>query len=299
VLTPILAHPGQPPAPHDLWSAWNLDPVLLAGLLLAGWAYRRGQPGGPRRPGDAWRARCFALALAALAVALVSPLDAVSGALASAHMLQHLLLVLVTAPLLALSAPASAILRGSPLALRRASGRWRRRLGLTHRNLRVLRHPAAVWLLHVGVLWFWHAAVPYDAALASQPLHLLEHASFLVTGVLFWHVVIGARGAGRVPNGLGVLLVFGMAMQSVLLSVLLTFARTPWYAGYAHTTASWGLAPLVDQQLAGAIMWIPAGGVYLAAALGLLASWVRAAEEGTTRRGGNEMRYAPHEEAAP
>jgi putative membrane protein len=278
VLIPVLAHPGQPPAPHDLWSAWNLHPVLLAGLLLAGWAYRRGRTGGPRRPVDTWRARCFTLALVALGLALLSPLDALSNALASAHMVQHLLLLLVAAPLLALSAPSSPILRGSPLAVRRASGRWRRRLGLTHGNLAVLRHPAAVWLLQVGVLWFWHAAAPSDAALDNQFLHLLEHASFLVTAVLFWHVVIGVRGAARVSGGLGVLLVFAMAMQSVFLSVLLTFARTPWYSGYATTTASWGLDPLTDQQMAGVIMWIPAGGIYLAAALVLLVTWIRATE---------------------
>jgi putative membrane protein len=278
VLTPILAHPGQPPAPHDLWGAWNPHPLLLGGLLLAAWAYRRGQASGPRRPVDTWRARCFAAALAALGVALVSPLDALSGALASAHMVQHLLLLLVAAPLLALSAPASAILRGSPLAVRRASGRWRRRLGLTHGNVAVLRHPAAAWLLHVGVLWFWHAAAPYDGALDNEFLHVLEHASFLVTAVLFWHAVIGVRGAARVSGGLGALLVFAMAMQSVFLSALLTFARTPWYSGYATTTAPWGLDPLADQQMAGVIMWIPAGGIYLAAALVLLVTWVRATE---------------------
>jgi putative membrane protein len=278
VLIPVLAHPGQPPAPHDLWSAWNLHPVLLAGLLLAAWAYRRGQTSGPRRPVDTWRARCFTLALVALGLALLSPLDALSGALASAHMVQHLLLLLVAAPLLALAAPSSAILRGSPPAVRRAGGRWRRRLRLTHGNLAVLRHPAAVWLLQVGVLWFWHAAAPYDAALDNQFLHLLEHASFLVTAVLFWHVVIGVRGAARVSGGLGVLLVFAMAMQSVFLSVLLTFARTPWYSGYATTTAPWDLDPLTDQQLAGVIMWIPAGGIYLAAALVLLVTWIRATE---------------------
>jgi putative membrane protein len=278
VLTPILAHPGQPPAPHDLWSTWNLHPVLLGGLLLVAWAYRRGQTSGPRRPIDTWRTRCFTAALVALGVALLSPLDALSSALASAHMVQHLLLLLVAAPLLALSAPSSAILRGSPLALRRASGRWRRRLRLTHGNLGVLRHPAAVWLLSVGVVWFWHAAAPYDAALDSEPLHILEHASFLVTAVLFWQVVVGVRGAARASGGLGVLLVFAMAMQSVFLSVLLTFARTPWYSSYATTTAPWGLDPLADQQLAGVIMWIPAGGIYLAVALALLVSWIRATE---------------------
>jgi putative membrane protein len=278
VLTPILAHPGQPPAPHDLWGAWNLHPVLLGGLLVTAWAYRRGQASGPRRPIDTWRARCFTAALVALGLALLSPLDALSGALASAHMVQHLLLLLVAAPLLALSAPSSAILRGSPLALRRASGRWRRRLGLTHGNLGVLRHPAAVWLLSVGVIWFWHAATPYDATLDNQLLHILEHASFLITAVLFWQVVVGVRGADRVSGGLGVLLVFAMAMQSVFLSVLLTFARTPWYSGYAETTAPWGLDPLTDQQLAGAIMWIPAGGLYLVVALALLVAWIRATE---------------------
>jgi cytochrome c oxidase assembly factor CtaG len=279
VLTPILAHPGQPPAPHDLWSAWNLHPVLLGGLLLAAWAYRRGQTSGPRRPIDTWRARCFTAALVALGLALLSPLDALSGALASAHMVQHLLLLLVAAPLLALSAPSSAILRGSPLALRRASGRWRRRLGLTHTTFRPLRHPAAVWLLSVGVIWFWHAAGPYDSTLDNQPLHVLEHASFLVTAVLFWQVVVGVRGAGRVSGGLGVLVVFAMAMQSVFLSVLLTFARTPWYSGYAQTTAPWGLDPLTDQRLAGVIMWIPAGGIYLVVALALLVAWIRATEQ--------------------
>jgi putative membrane protein len=278
VLTPILAHPGQPAAPHDLWGAWNLDPVLLGGFLLAAWAYWRGQTSGPRRPVDSWRARCFTVALVALGLALLSPLDALSNALASAHMVQHLLLLVVAAPLLALSAPSSAILRGSPLALRRASGRWRRRLGLTHGNLGVLRHPAAVWLLAVGVVWFWHAAAPYDATLDNELLHVLEHASFLATAVLFWQVVVGVRGAARIPGGLGVLLVFAMAMQSVFLSVLLTFARTPWYSGYAATTAPWGLDPLTDQRLAGVIMWIPAGGIYLVVALALLVTWIRATE---------------------
>jgi putative membrane protein len=274
----MLAHPGQPPAPHDLWSAWDLHPVLLGGLLLAAWTYHRGQSRGPKRPADRWRARCFTAALVALGLALLSPLDGLSSALASAHMVQHLLLLVVAAPLLALSAPSSAILRGSPLAVRRASGRWRRRLGLTHGNLGALRHPAAVWLLSVGMLWFWHAAGPYDAALDSEPLHLLEHVSFLVTAVLFWHVVVGVRGTARVSDGLGVLLMFAMAMQSVFLSVLLTFARTPWYSGYAATTAPWGLDPLTDQQLAGVLMWIPAGGIYLAVALALLVSWIRASE---------------------
>ncbi len=135
-----------------------------------------------------------------------------------------------------------------------------------------------MWLAHVATLWFWHAAVPYDAALASGLIHAVEHGTFLLTGVLFWRTVVGGRTATRVVPGFGVLLIFGMAMQSVLLSLLLTFARTPWYAGYATTTRAWGLDPLADQQLAGVIMWVPAGAVYVVAALLLLVAWVRASE---------------------
>lgn len=257
---------------------WNLDPLVLTGLLLATWIYWRGRSGGPRRRSDRWRARCFAGGLLAIAVALVSPLDALSGALASAHMVQHVLLVLIAAPLLALAAPSSTLLRGSPPAVRRASGRWRRRLGLTHTTLAPLRHPVAVWLAHVATLWFWHARVPYDAALSNDLVHAVEHATFLVTAVLFWRVTVGARGAGRASPGFGVLLVFTMALQSVFLSVLLTFARTPWYDGYAATTQLWGLDHLADQQLAGVIMWVPAGLVYVVAGLALLVTWVQSAE---------------------
>jgi cytochrome c oxidase assembly factor CtaG len=237
-------------------------------LVLVLWAHRRGHP-------DRRRASYFAAATATVGVALISPLDAMSSSLASAHMVQHLLLVLVAAPLLALSAPSGPLMRGTPSVVRHAATRWRRRLGLDRRRLRLLRDPVVVSLLHAATLWFWHAAVPYDAALRSHPVHVLEHATFLGTGVLFWGVVLGSRAAGRVSNGFAVLLVFTMAMQSVVLSMLLTFASTPWYPSYATTTQAWDLEPLADQQLAGVIMWVPAGLVYVGVALALFGSWLQ------------------------
>ena len=273
----MLAHAGTPVAPHDVWRAWNLDPVLVSGLLLSVWAYGRGRAV-PHEPVSPWRQRCFVAALAALAVALVSPLDALSGALASAHMVQHVLLMLVAAPLLAVSAPLAVLLRGSPAVVREATGRWRLALEPGGGGSRAWCHPVVVWLLHVGALWFWHASVPYSAALENHVIHVVEHASFLVSGVLFWRVVIGPLGGDRVSNGYGVLLIFTMALQSVFLSALLTFARAPWYPPYAATTAPWGLDPLADQQLAGVVMWIPAGLVYVCTALALLATWIKASE---------------------
>lgn len=282
MLTAALAHAGAPLAPHDLWAAWNADPLLAGGLLAVGWLYWRGRRGRRRGSADGWRDRCFAGALAALAVALLSPLDALSGALASAHMVQHVLLVLVAAPLLALSAPSSALLGGSPAALRPGLGRMRRAGHRAAGRAAALRHPAALWLAHVGILWVWHAAALYDAAVRDPLAHAAEHVSFLVTGVLLWHIIVAPRSRDRVPAGLGVLLVFALALQSTFLSVLLTFSRTPWYSAYAGTTAAWGLDPLADQQLAGVIMWVPAGFAHLAAGLGLLAAWLRQTDDEPT-----------------
>lgn len=271
----VFAHPGLPPRPHDLWTAWNLEPLTLGALGLAVWVYLGARRNA--RPSDRLRLRLMAGALLALGVALVSPLDAMAKALASAHMVQHLLLVLVAAPLLAMSGPAILAARLDP-ELGRSGVRWRRRLGLSRRNTALLRHPMAAWVLHTVVLWTWHAAVPYQAAVENQHLHVLEHLTFLGSAYLFWRVVVGSRAAGRVDNGLAVLLLFGAAMQSVLLAALLTFSGEPWYGVYDDTTAPWGLSPLGDQQLAGVIMWVPAGAVYVLTALRLMAGWIRTAE---------------------
>lgn len=295
MLRPLLAHAAQPPAPHDVWATWNLDPFLITGLILTWWVYARGRTPGAQRPTDRWRARAFAVALGAIGVALVSPLEPLSSALASAHMAQHLLLLVVAAPLLAFSAPSSRLLRGSPLALRRGLAGGRRALGLRTRSLRPFTHPGVVWLVHVAALWTWHAAALYDAALSSPVLHVTEHLLFLVTGVAFWRVVVSSRAAARVSPGLGILLVFAMGMQSVFLSLLLTFATTPFYAGYAGTTAAWGLTRLADQQLAGVVMWVPTGFVSLGVALLLLRAWLGEPDEEPTtpvpappgRRGGS------------
>jgi putative membrane protein len=274
---PPLAHDGTHLEPQQLSSAWNADAVVLVALVALAWAYHRGRSTRPGRRPEPWRAGYFAGGLLALAVALLSPLDALSGALASAHMVQHLLLTLVAAPLLVLSAPGARLMRGSPAAVHRRIASWRRGLRVPAWTP-LLRSPGVAWLLYVGTFWAWHAAVLYDAALEHAAVHALEHATFLVTGLLFWRTVIGVR-AVRVPGGLGVLLLFGTAMSGALLSLLLTFADTAWYRGYATTTRSWGLDPLSDQHLAGAIMWVPAGMIHVVIALAVLVTWIRGSGE--------------------
>ena len=290
MLSGLLAHEGPPVGPHDLWAAWNLDPLILAGLVLAGVAYRRGRRRSQRSPISArWRTASFAAALAAVALALLSPLDALSAQLASAHMVQHVLLTLVAPPLLVLAAPAHRLLRGVPTPARRRLLRWQRRVGVTPQRMRSLRSTTWAWLLTVAALWFWHGSVPYQAALDNELVHAVEHGAFLGTGLLFWWSVVSlAREGGA--GGYGVLMLFARATQSGLLAALLTFARSPWYEGYLDTTARWGLDPLTDQQLAGVIMWIPAGGIYLAAALAMVVIWLRHSETAVHTFGGAAAR---------
>ena len=276
-----LAHEGAPPEPHDLWHAWSWEPTVP--LALAALAYGRGVSGlwrraGPGRGIRRWQAGAYAAGLIVLVVALVSPLDALGSALFSAHMVQHLLLVVVVAPLLVLGRPIVPLLWALPApGPRRLGGRWQRATA-ARTGWALLTWPPVAWALHAAALWVWHVPGLYQAALVDGRIHVAEHASFLGTALLFWWAVVHPGRQGAVAYGASAVAVFAMAMQGGLLGALITFAPTPWYPAYAASAAAWGLTPLDDQQLAGMIMWAPAGLVYLAATLALLAAWLRASE---------------------
>jgi len=260
------------------WTSWNLDPLVLLGVAAAGAAYALGRRAlGPRQRGPARRAAAYYGGLAALVVALVSPVDTQAGRLLSVHMVQHLLLVLVAAPLLVVARPlvplSLAVPREARVALRRAS-----RIPPMATAGRTLRHPAVAWLLHVTVLWAWHAPGPYQAALGNPWVHAAEHASFLGTAALFWWVAL-ADGPHRVlARGADVLFVLAAWMQSGALGALFTFASSPIYPAYAAAARAAGIQPLHDQQIAGLIMWVPAGLVYLAAATLMAMRWLQGIE---------------------
>jgi cytochrome c oxidase assembly factor CtaG len=282
------AHPSQPLAPHELWSAWNPDPTILLGLALSLWGYARGlrrlwRRAGPGRGIRAWQAACFVGGVAALLVALVSPIDQMGAVLFSAHMVQHLVLILVAAPLLVLGRPLIVFLWALPPRWRHRLGRWWRRKSGPRVAWRLANRLATAWVLSVAALWVWHAPALYQAALHDELLHAIEHGSFLGTALLFWWTVIHPP-SGRRGYGASVLAIFTMAVQNGLLGALLTFAPTLWYPAYGSRGAVWGLAPLDDQQLAGLIMWIPASLVYLAALALLFVQWLAAVEQSVRRR---------------
>jgi putative membrane protein len=268
-----LAHAGVPLAPHQLWRAWTLEPAVLVGLAAVAAAYGRGLRRlwhGRGRVVTGRQVGAFAAGMAVITLALLSPLDTLAQVSFAAHMAQHMLLVMVAAPLLVLGAP------GLPLTLALTPG-WRRRLVLLRRRaavaagLRLLSRPMVAWGLHVGVLWAWHLPTPYQLALGNDLVHAAEHASFLGTAVLFWWVALSRR---RLAPGFAVLYLFAAALQGAALGALLTFAPTPLYPLQSSHPAGWGLTPLADQQLAGLVMWVPADLVYLGAAGVLFLRWL-------------------------
>ncbi|HEX2079513.1 MAG TPA: cytochrome c oxidase assembly protein [Longimicrobium sp.] len=291
---PALAHAGRPLQPHDLWTAWSLDPLILGPVLVGGWLYARGVERMWRRSGAGrgirrWQAACFAAGWATLLLALVSPLHPLGEVLFSAHMAQHELLVAVAAPLLVLGRPLVPLLWAVPVRWRRAAGGWAKSSSV-RAGWRAVSAPLAAWLLHAAALWLWHLPAAYQAALGSAAVHAAQHAAFLGTGLLFWWALFHGR-EGRMGYGAAVFYLFATAMHSGALGALLALSPTPWYPAYGGVTAAWGLTPLEDQQLAGLIMWIPAGLSYLVAGLALLAAWMRESERRAARwRARHELR---------
>jgi putative membrane protein len=262
-----------------LWTDWTFEPGTCVALTTLAIAYAIGVRAVWRHAGQGrgiarWRVSCFMLAIVSLVFALLSPLDELSEALFSAHMLQHLILITIAPALLALGMPHIGVLWALPVRARRAFAHW----WLGARTIRAVWHmvgaaPIAT-TLHAAAIWIWHLPGPYQAALRSTPLHALEHVSFLATAILFWWAVIAPRGQRRLGYALGILYVFATAMQSSALGAILTLAQIPWYASQEAGAQLWGLTPLEDQQLAGLIMWVPGGLLYVIAASCLFLAWL-------------------------
>jgi putative membrane protein len=268
------APPGQLMPGH--WHAtWSTEPLVLVPFLAVDLLYAVGllrlwRRAGAGRGVPVWRALLFALGLAALFVALISPLDAAANASFAIHMAQHMLLVVVAAPLIALGRGGIVLLTALPAPLRRPAA------GMRHLRRIFATVPAAT-LLHGATIWLWHAPGLYEAALASEPIHYAEHLTMLGTGVLFWWSVLNAGRAMPLGHGAGIAALFLTMLHTGFLGILITLAPAPLYASYATAAPFWDLSPLEDQQLAGIAMLLPGGIGYLAGALALLAAWLNAA----------------------
>jgi putative membrane protein len=257
---------------------WNWDPLILASLALALACYLAGLLRIPSnvRPKLFGELRClsFITGIATLFIVLISPLDGLDDQLFSAHMAQHMVLMMVAPPLLVFGRPALAWLWMFPLRARIAIGRIWVKTGLRH-CLHRIGTPAVIWILCSLALWFWHLPRPFAWSLKSEPVHALEHICFFGTSLMFWSLVLEPLAKRRIDYGISIIFVVTFGLQMGLMGALLTFAGHPLYAAYLQTTEQWGLSPLEDQQLGGLSMWIPASLIHLTTLGVLVAAWMR------------------------
>jgi putative membrane protein len=257
--------------------AWTGDPALVW-VLCAAWLYWLGGRQRPRPRSDSGATRrtaFFVAGLATVVIALDSPIDDLADKLLWVHMVQHVLLLMVAPPLLALARPWNRMWHGLPLELRRRTARAVTKspsLAPLRSAARLLAEPVPSWLLFNVTLIGWHLAGAYDATLHSQATHALEHAMFFGTGLLFWTRVIDSP-PWRSPLADAARAAYvGLAMiVSWLLAVVLALATTPLYSAYAaEASRPGGISALTDQQLAAGVMWVP-GSIPFALAIVLLA----------------------------
>lgn len=257
------------------WS-WSFEPPVLLGLALGAVLYwlglRYSIAAGLHQRYPWWRPVCYGAGLAAIVVALESPIDTWAATYLWAHMAQHLLLIFVAAPLVLFGAPMMPLWRAIPLAARRTSLRWlmshRRPRRIALGANRLFNAPRAVWILFVGDFLAWHVPALYDLTLRNQSIHDAEHLLFLGTALLFWAQVIpSAPLRPRLGYGAqaGFTLSAGFAMQAVAMA--LTYGG-PLYVHYARVARPRGASTaLVDQTTAGALMNLAGailfGGVFM------------------------------------
>ncbi|MDC7788314.1 cytochrome c oxidase assembly protein [Rhodoplanes sp. TEM] len=243
--------------------AWSLAPATLlpvvAGLVLYAVGVVQSHRHG--RPVAAGRIALFAAGWSLVAVALVSPLCRLAAGLAWAHMVQHVVLVAFAPPLLLLGSAGvwrSAADRAPPLVPA------------------ALLRPGAAALLYGAAIWAWHVPRFYEAALRDGAVHLLMIGSLAAVSLLFWQAVLGSarRGPGAALAAAPTLL--ATLMHTGMLGALLVFSPGLWFPVMAQGALLSGMSPLEDQQLAGLIMWVPMGLVYMIAALALVARGIAA-----------------------
>jgi cytochrome c oxidase assembly factor CtaG len=284
----VLAHlaPGEPlppaPTPDLLVFGWSFDPlpqILILGSALAYWvAFRRVNAAHPNNPTPWRRLAAWLGGLLTLEIALQSGIEHYDTILFSIHMVQHMLLVLVAAPLLVMGAPITLILRV-------VSPEDRKRIVLPILHSRVVRffgHPLVAWVLFTLVMWGTHVTPMFDASLEDPFIHQIEHALFLGSALLFWWPVVALDPSPyRMSYPARMLYLFLQMPQSTFLAVTIYSATEPLYPHYVTLGLPWGPGPLIDQQAAAALMWVWGDLTFLVAMLFVLADWLRADEART------------------
>jgi putative membrane protein len=238
---------------------WSLPPAPTLAIEVAAILYLRGwwclrMAGVPFVP--AWRAVAFVSGLLTLWIALASPIDAINSLLLTAHMLQHMLFLMVAPPLILLGAPLVPIARGLPSVARELFGSIAKAPAAEQVG-RVLTNPVTGLLLLGIVMFAWHTPILYELAIRSDALHEVEHASFLFASLVFWWPVVSPwPSRAHWPRLAMVPYLLVADLQNTALSAILAFSDRVLYPSYAAVPRFFGLSALDDQVAAGAFMWV-------------------------------------------
>lgn len=269
-LNPIPAHTQS-----LLSEPWSWEPAIVLPLLLILAVYTIGAIRRRGFPALRWRHTSFAFGWLTLAFALCSPIHELGEKLFSAHMLQHEIMILVSAPLISAAHPGATCLWAFAPGHRRRLGGWMHRM---ESRFSFFTRPLVAWLLEAVALWVWHVPALYDATLTSDWIHAAQHLSFFLTAVVFWSALYGV-GRSAMNYGAATLYVFGTAVHCSALGALLTFSQVLWYPAYATSTQAFGISAIQDQQLGGAIMWVPSAVTFIVIGLALFARWLRVSDQ--------------------
>ena len=252
----------------DFWlTQWNLEPSILIGtaLITGLYLYAIGPLRKRQFPNEqimTGQTIAFLSGVLIMFLALVSPLDELGDSyLFSAHMVQHLCLTILGPPLLLLGTPEWMV---KPVLQNK----------VIFKVAKVLTYPVVAFVLYNADFWLWHAPPLYNATLENQTIHILEHLTFIVFGLLYWWPIFSpSKDLPRLTFGGQILYLFVSGMPSVLLGAGLTFSP-PLYAPYIAAPRIWGISAATDQQLGGLIMWVPVSIFYIVIMSVLFIRWM-------------------------
>ncbi len=288
------AHSGAPPPEPVLPGVlllWSFDPTIVVPLLIAAgaylWAVRSVDAAHPNSRVPRRRIVAWLAGLIVIEVALQSPIEAYDTTLFSDHMVQHILLTIVAAPLLALGAPITLLLRAA-----RAETRKRWILPVLHsRVMRVISFPVVAWILFTGYMWLAHFSSLYEWSLENPIVHQAEHLGFIATALLFWWPAVAADPSPwRMRHPQRLVYMFLQMPQNTFLGLTIYSSTVPLYAYYLDLPRTWGPSVIDDQQIAGGLMWISGDVVFMLAIMLILRGLLRREER---EAAANDARIVP------
>jgi putative membrane protein len=264
------------PGPYELLTRWEFDPLFIIFAGAASWWYvstlRSVNRAHPRSPWPRRRTVFFFTGLGVMAFAIMSPPASYDGVLFSIHMWQHILLMMVAAPLLLLGTPITLLLRSVSTKTRREV-----LIPLLHSSaVRAVTFPVVAWLAFAATMWGSHYSPLFNAALEHEWLHWLEHLLYVTVALMFWWQVIGVDPTPwRMAHPIRVLYVFLQMPQNSFLALSIYDTKRVLYSHYETTLRTWGPTPLEDQQLAGITMWVVGDLLFLIGVAFVVAAWVK------------------------